>query len=139
MIPSLLDGKAVEGPVVAVYADHREVARVRAVRRPLVTIHSDVDRAVPVGKELWLTSDPAGTPWRVDAVSSARGGGMLITLALQTGGRRALPAVGTTICFSVHNMAWKPRAPLPRTAPWPMRPAAEPDPAPIESTGVDAA
>ena len=139
MIPSLLDGKAVEGPVVVVDAEHREAARVRAVRRPLVTIHSDFDRAVPVGKELWLTSDPAGTPWRVHAVAPARGGGMLITLALETGGQRALPAVGATICFSVHNMAWKPRAPLPRTAPWPMRPVAEPDPAPIESTGVDAA
>jgi hypothetical protein len=139
MIPSLLDGKAIEGQVVGVDLNHAEVPQKRLVRRPLLTIRSESDRGVPAGKELWWTSAPGARPWIVHAVAPAPGGGTLVTMKLQTSRNVALPAVGSTMTFSIHNTAFRPLAPLPTNPPWPLRPVAVEAPAPIEANGADAA
>jgi hypothetical protein len=133
MIPYLLDGKAIEGPVVAIELDHFEVARVNTVRRPLVTIHSDAERALPVGKELWSTTEPGGPSWVVHAVAPAGSGGSLVTMKRQTSRTIDIPTVGETVTFSIHNTAYRRPAPLPVNAPWPLRPVTEARPSPIEA------
>jgi hypothetical protein len=139
MIPYLLDGKAVEGEVVHVDRTHAEIARVRSVGRPLVTIRSEVERAMPIGKQLWLTTDPTGPEWQVHAMRPAKDGGSLVTLKLMTGRARTLPALGATACFSIHHMGWQPPLRLAPEPPWPLRPTAAASPQPIEADGVDAA
>jgi hypothetical protein len=139
MIPYLLDGKALEGVIVAVDPTHSEVARVNLVRRPLVVIRSESERALPVGKELWATDSPGGPSWRVHGVARDPDGGTLVTMKLQTSNTAGLPAVGTTICLSIHNTKWRPGNYLAPNPPWPMRPTVVAEPAPIETTGADAA
>jgi hypothetical protein len=140
MIPWLLDGKAVEGPVVRVEPNHTEVANIRAVRRPLVTIRSDSDRGMPAGKDLWLTTAPGGTAWQVHASAPSPDGGSLVTMKLMTGSQTVLPVLGSTICFSIHKTGWRFSTRLAGTPPWPLRAPVEPEPAPIEAVdGEDAA
>jgi hypothetical protein len=139
MIPFLLDGKAVEGRVVSVDPSYQEVAKVKLVRRPLVTILSDADRALPTGKEFWLTNDPGGQSWRVHEMRPAPAGGSLVTMKLQTGVQKTLPAVGATVCFSIHNFGWRPNKRLATEPPWPLRPREEASPQPIEAEGGEGA
>ncbi len=140
MIPWLLDGKAVEGVVVRIDPNHTEVANVRPVRRPLVTLQSEAGRALPTGKEMWLTTAPGGTPWQVHSAAPTADGGSLVTMKLMTGTPGTLPAIGSTVCFSIHNTGWRFGSRLAYTPPWPLRAATEWDPAPIEAVdGEDAA
>jgi len=62
MIPYLLDNKAVQGRVVDLDLNHEEVARVRQVRRPLVTILSPDPCIMRRGKKLWWTASADGAP-----------------------------------------------------------------------------
>lgn len=139
MIPFLLDGKAVEGRVVAVDPSYQEIANVKLVRRPLVTILSDAERALPNGKELWLTTDPDGTSWRVHEMRPAPGAGSLVTMKLQSGAKKTLPAVGASLCFSIHHFGWRPNKRLATEPPWPLRPSADAVPQSIEADGGAAA
>jgi hypothetical protein len=135
MIPWLLDGKAVEGDVVRVDPDYQEVANIRPVRRPLVTIRSDADRAMPIGKRLWRSTDPSGAPWIVHDVAPTGDGGSLVTVKRTSSSQTVLPRIGEMACFSIHHFESSfSRARLDRDAPWPLRPAlAEAGPGPIEA------
>lgn len=135
MIPWLLDGKAIEGTVVSVNPDYEEIAKVRAVRRPLVTIRAETPRPVPVGKELWRTTSPAGASWVVHEVTPDPKGSWRITLKLMTSAKTQLPLVGATECFSVHHFQSEfRRRGLAYDAPWALQPAQSlTEPAPIES------
>jgi hypothetical protein len=133
MIPFLLDGKAVEGKVIRVEPDHQEIANIRMVRRPLVTLASENPRPLPVGKELWWSESPDGKEWVVhDVVSEPNQTIVTLMLTTSTKGIR-LPAVGATACFSVNKFGWGFRHNLPPQAPWPLRPATELEPQPIET------
>jgi len=134
MIPYLLDGKAIEGKVVQVDLNYAEIARVRTVRRPLVTIVTDTERPLPMGKELWWTENPSGRPWVIHR-SETTTAGLQVTLKLTTSGRNApLPSLGDQACFSIHNLNWQFPIDLSPVAPWPLRaPDATPAPAPIEA------
>lgn len=134
MIPYLLDGKAIEGEVVQVDLDHFETPRQRSVRRPLVTIRSDVERPIPAGKEFWWTQNPHDPSWVVHSFRPDGPGHSLIILKFNSSARNvALPAVGSFACFSIHNTNWQFPAKLSDTAPWPLRPTETPSaPAPIE-------
>jgi hypothetical protein len=134
MIPYLLDGKAIEGEVREVDLDHFETPKLRAVRRPLVTIRSDVERPIPAGKEFWWTQHHQGPSWLVHSFRPDGPGRSLITLKFNSPGRNvALPVVGSWVCFSIHNTNWQFPARLSDTAPWPLRPTeTHLAPAPIE-------
>jgi hypothetical protein len=134
MIPYLLDGKAIEGRVTDVDLDHFETPKQRSVRRPLVTIRSDVERPIPAGKEFWWTQNPHDPSWIVHSFRPDGPGHSLITLKFNSPARNiALPAVGSLACFSIHNTNWQFPAKLSDTAPWPLRPTETPSaPAPIE-------
>jgi hypothetical protein len=136
MIPWLLDGKAIEGSVTSVDPDYQEVARVRAVRRPLVTIQSDAPRSIPLGKELWWTASPKAS-WVVHQVVPAATAGWRFTLKRMTSAKAELPAVGDTACFSIHHFESEfQRRSLPYNAPWPLQPATVAlEPEPIEAVG----
>jgi hypothetical protein len=136
MIPFLLDGKAVEGLVIDVDSNHTEIAKVRSVRRPLLTLVSDNPRPLPVGKELWWTATPDKAPWVVHSVK-VEPGRTIVTLKLMTGSKDArIPAAGTNACFSINNFGWGYRHALPPAAPWPLRSSEELAVATIETNEV---
>lgn len=136
MIPFLLDGKAVEGQVIAVDLSYVEVAKVRSVRRPLVTLVSENPRPLPVGKELWWTETPDQAAWVVHAVTS-ESGRTIVTLKLTTSSSKArMPAVGATACFSINRFGWGFRHALPPSPPWPLRTATDEVPPMIETNDL---
>jgi hypothetical protein len=136
MIPFLLDGKAVEGRVTRVDTGHTEVANIKPVRRPLVTLVSENSRPLPVGKELWWTETPDKAAWVVHAVS-AEPGRTIVTVKLTTSSKDArIPAVDSTACFSINHFGWGYRHSLATNPPWPLRSAADVNPAPIETNEV---
>ena len=95
---------------------------------------------MPTGKDLWLTTAPGGTAWQVHASVGSPNGGSLITMKLTTGTPGVLPAVGSTVSYSIHRTGWRHSTKLPATPPWPLRAPAEPAPPPIEAVdGEDAA
>lgn len=132
MLPYLLANKAVKGEVVWADPNHKEVAAVNRVRRPLVTLLSPDPCLMPAGKELWWDRHPTGKPWVVEAIAPDPSGGTRVTLKLTTGSG-AVPAVGEEVCFSIHNKIAPYRPELPEAVPWTHRPAAEPPaPQPLE-------
>jgi hypothetical protein len=138
MIPYMLDNKAVQGEVVRIDEDHREMGRAKRVRRPLVTIRTDDPCLMPVGKELWWTAQPSGNSFVVHEVRPDARGGSLVTLKLNTSTRGApLPRTGEGACFSIHTTSTHWFADLPPTEPWTHRPT-RPDagPQPIEDSGA---
>jgi hypothetical protein len=134
MVPYILENKAVQGQVVSLDREHRELAERRLVRRPLVTLLSAEPCLMPAGKELWWTQQPGGREFTVHAITPAAEGGCRVVLKLMTSSPGApLPAVGCSACFSVHSTAGRWLSPLPPADPWTHRPAAPPTaPAPIE-------
>jgi len=127
MIPYLLNNKAVDGEVVRIDLDYREVVRVRAVRRPLLTLLSPDPCPMPRDRQLWWTGHPSGAAWVVHNVVSRPDGHAIITLKLTTGsGAIPMPAVGDQACFSVHNTDGHWLQQLPTIVPWTHRPAAPP-------------
>jgi hypothetical protein len=134
MIPYLLDHKAVAGQVDHVDPDHRELARVNLVRRPLVRILTPDPCLMPRGKQLWWTQQPAGPAWVVHAVAPTRGGTAVTLKCLSSDLRQQpMPAEGTSVCFAAltTKASWLPR--LPVQVPWTHQPPAPlPAPRPIE-------
>jgi hypothetical protein len=118
MVPYLLEHKAVEGRVVAVDLNYRELATKRMMRRPLVTLHVESPCPMSAGKELWWTQEPAGRTFVVHEVGPAPRGGSLVTLKLVARDLTGLPAVGTRACFSVHSTDRGYVTQLPPTEPW---------------------
>jgi len=141
MIPYILQNKAVEGRVLRINADYREMGNARMVRRPLITILSPDPCLIPRGRELWWTSAADGREYIVHDVQAGAGGGSLVTLKLSTGDRSTqMPGVGSQTCFSVHSTGKGWIARLPMAEPWSHRPPADvAPPAPIEGGGDDAA
>jgi hypothetical protein len=141
MISYLLDNKAVEGEVVRIDRDYREMANVKMVARPLLTLAASDPCLIPIGRSLWWTENPDGPAWVVHDVTAASGGGSMVTLKLTTGSKSAeTPEVGETACFSVLKTKshWPQR--LPYDAPWTHEPEVEPDsPTVIEDEGQEAA
>lgn len=138
MIPYILQNKAVEGQVVWINADYREIGNVKLVRRPLITILSPDPCLMSPGRELWWTDAADGREYIVHDVQPDAGGGSLVTLKLSTGaGSIRMPQIGDQACFSVHSTGKGWVAKLPMAEPWSHRPpAAVTPPAPIE--GVEA-
>jgi len=129
MIPYLLDGKAVQGEVVRLDPDHRELgpSQVSLVRRPLVTIASDEPCLMPQGKELWWTGCPGGQSYEVHRVTARREGGSTVTLKLSTSKRGiSMPPLGQQACFSVHTTRTPWGVKLPDAEPWTHHPAVQP-------------
>jgi hypothetical protein len=126
MIPYLREHKAVQGRVVAIDLSHRELATKRMVPRPLVTLHTDEVCRMPAGKELWWAQEPDGRRFLVHEVRPAPRAGSLITLKLVARDTAGLPAVGTEVCFSIHNTGRGYFTQLPPTDPWTHRPARPP-------------
>lgn len=112
MIPYVLANKAIEGQVVSIDLEHREVANVVRVRRPLLTLASPDPCPIPSDRSLWWTGNPVGQPWVVQSVAQRPDGRTMVTLKLTT--RSApMPAVGEQACFSIHHMEaqWSQRLP----------------------------
>jgi hypothetical protein len=127
MIPYLLANKAIEGRVVRIDLDHKEVARVRAVRRPLLTLLSVDPCPMPRNRQLWWTGHPRGPAWVVQDVTSRADGSAVVTLQLSTSSSGApMPAVGDHACFSMHNTEGHWSQKLPDAVPWTHRPATPP-------------
>jgi hypothetical protein len=119
MIPYILENKAVRGRVVKVDPDHREIAKVKAVRRPLVTLHSPDPCLMPPGKELWWTERPSGAEYVVHAIGPDPGGGASVTVKLMTSSAKAaMPVEGEVVCFSVLETSDRFGEPLPKDEPW---------------------
>jgi hypothetical protein len=139
MVPYLLQHKALSGRVVEVDREHRELATKRMVARPLVTLNSPDPCLIPLGKELWWSTQPGGREYVVEAIAAAPDGGWLVTLKLMTGSTAAeLPGVGSDACFSVHNTHRAPPLTLPDAEPWTHRPVRQIAPAgPIEEDGKE--
>jgi hypothetical protein len=141
MIPYILQNKAVEGRVLRIDADYREMGNARMVRRPLITILSPDPCLMPRGRELWWAGAGDGREYTVHDVQPDAGGGSLVTLKLSTGaGSMQMPRIGSQACFSIHSTGKGWVARLPMTEPWSHRPP--PDvapPAPIEGGGDNAA
>jgi hypothetical protein len=138
MIQYVLDNKAVEGEVVRIDTDHKEMGRARRVRRPLVTIRTTEPCVLPIGKEFWWTAHSDGSSFLVHEVRPDGSNGSLVTLKLTTEYRAApLPRTGDQACFSIHTTKTRWFADLPRTEPWTHRPR-QPDagPQPIEDVGA---
>jgi hypothetical protein len=137
MVPFLLENKAVQGEVVRVDVDHKEMGRARRVRRPLVTIRSSDPCLMPVGKELWWTACPDGNSFEIHDVQPA-GKGSVVTLKLNTSTRGApIPRTRDTACFSIHKTSQPWLTGLPYAEPWTHRAAiADPGPQPIEDPGA---
>ncbi len=130
MIPVLLDGKAVQGQVVGLDQDHRELGPSGSVmvRRPLVTIASADPCLLPQGKELWWTGQPGGKAYEVHQVTARSEGGSTVTLKFSTSTRGVpMPALGQQACFSVHTTTRPWGVQLPDEEPWTHRPAAPAD------------
>lgn len=133
MIPFILDHKALEGRVAGIDLTHYEVARVRPVLRPLLTLISPDPCVMPRGRELWWSAHPTGALWVVEHVAPGPGSGSTVTLKLTTSTLDALPSVGSDACFSIHTTDSHWLQQLPYDAPWTHRPVAPPVvPAPIE-------
>jgi hypothetical protein len=132
IIPDLMDGKAIQGRVLRVDESHREIANVRSVSRPLVTISSSDLCLMPQGKELWWTRHPSAPPFVIVDIRGGPRGGSLITLKLTTGSRTQLPQIGEEACFSVHTTRTHWSSNLPPSTPWTHRPPNPSAPAPIE-------
>jgi hypothetical protein len=124
MLPCVLENKAVRGMVERVDRDHKELAKRKAVRRPLVVLCSDDPCRMPAGKKLYWSEDPGGKEFLVHRVEPLLGGGARVTLKLMTSrDTTGTPAVGMDACFSVHHTARGRPAELPRNDPWTHRPA----------------
>jgi hypothetical protein len=134
MIPYLLATKAVEGRVVRIDLDHKAVVRVRAMRRPLLTLLSPDPCPMPRNRQLWWTRHPTGPAWSVHNIVSRPDGTAVVTLKLTSSSAAIpMPAVGDQACFSMHNTDGHWLQQLPTTVPWTHRPAVPlPTPAPIE-------
>jgi hypothetical protein len=113
MLPYLLAQKAVQGKIVAIDREHRELATKRSVVRPLVTLEIDEPCTIPVGKELWWTERTLGAPFEVRRVDKRR----LILLA-PTANVAHIPPVSAHACFSVLDTNQFYPRPLPNEAPW---------------------
>ncbi len=135
MVGHLLDGKALDGEVVRVDENNRELVNVKRMRRPLVTISSEEPCRIPRGRTLYWTDHPHGKGWMLKDIAPIPGGGTTLTMKLLTDRFDVLPTVGERACFSVLHTGTHYRQKLPRTAPWTHTPAMTP-PAPedIEET-----
>jgi hypothetical protein len=135
MIPYLLDGKAIEGRVLRINLDHREIVHVNAMRRPLVTIACEDPCRLAPGRKLYWSRDPAGPDWVVHAVDN-RPGRVRVTMKLQTSsGKAALPALAERACFSTHTTSERYIPRMSCQPPWTHIPTVAPEPpAPIEET-----
>jgi hypothetical protein len=130
LIPLLLDNKAVRGSVEAIDLEHREVANVRPVRRPLVTVRCEEPCLMPKGKELYWTETPGGPCFSVHSVSNE---GKTLVLKLETGSNKvALPSVGDEATFSVLSTKVFDFAQLPPQDPWTHKASQLEEPKPIE-------
>ena len=140
MIPYILQNKAVEGSVLRINTEYRELVNARSARRPLITILSPDACFIPRGRELWWTGATDGREYVVHDVQPDAGGGSVVTLKLATGyAATAMPRIGSRACFSVHSTGSRWFAKLPMTEPWSHRPLAEAPPVAIEGGGDDAA
>jgi len=129
MVGYLLDGKALDGEVVRVDENHREIVNVKRARRPLVTLTCEEPCRIPRGRILYWSEHPRGAGWRLEEVVAAPGGASTVTMKLLTGTFDALPCVGERACFSVLHTDSHYRQNLPRDVPWTHTPATSP-PAP---------
>jgi len=125
MIPYLLDGKAIQGRVIQLDLNNRELANTRMVRRPLVVISSPDPCLMPCGKELWWSVNPDGKSYEVTQVRADEDGGSIVTLKLTTSSKSTpMPRVGQEVCFSIHTTGTVRFFKLPPTEPWTHRPEA---------------
>src|SRR5262249_3257864 len=126
------DFKAIEGRVVSIDFEHREVATVSRVRRPLLILASPDPCPIPGDRELWWTGHPTGKPWIVHTVVQRPDGSALVTLKLTTQSA-PMPAIGDEACFSMHTTQGRPFQRLPAQGPWTHQPLVPPPtPASIE-------
>lgn len=117
MAPCLLEHKALLGDVINVDTHHTELANVRRVRRPLVTLLSKEPCLIPVGKELFWSERPI-TPWVLEAVEPLPSGGAKVTLKYSSSNLSELPQLKTKACFSIHTTAERWQTGLPSAVPW---------------------
>jgi len=123
MVPYILQDKAIQGRVLRISADHREMGNARMVRRPLVTVLSADPCLIPLGKELYWTQAPDGRSYIVEDVRPDISGGSIVTLKLTTGASSTpLPIIRSQACFSIHTTRTTWFANLPLTEPWSHRP-----------------
>lgn len=118
MVAAMLNGEAIAGRVVAVDDEHREVASVKSVRRPVLTVDCDEPCTMPTGRRLWWTGHPKGAAYELRSVSRRRAGSR-VQLCLQTGTRtHPRPGVGDEVVFSVHVLKSGFFSPWPDELPW---------------------
>jgi hypothetical protein len=135
MVGYLLDGKALDGEVVGVDENNRELVNVKRMRRPLVTISCEEPCRIPRGRTLYWTQNPHGKGWMLEDITPTPGDGTTVTMKLLTDRFDALPSVGERACFSILHTDIYYRQKLPRTAPWTHTPAvATPTPEDIEES-----
>ncbi len=72
MVPSLLANDAIAGEVVEVDLTNQEVANVRPVTRPLVTLESRTPILVPIDSELYWTKTPRAAAYTLCEVREDR-------------------------------------------------------------------
>ena len=134
MVPYLLENKAVQGKVVSIDRDHREICTKNRMRRPLLTLRSAEPCLMPSGKELWWSENPSGQPWEVYEVVHNPDGGATVTLKLTTSaGTAPVPGIGTQACFSIHTTKAGRFRQLPDLEPWSHHAAEDlSEPEPIE-------
>lgn len=117
MIPYLLANDAIRGTVAQVDLEHREIAKVKKVRRPLVTLQTEEPCVVGNGKKLFWTETPSGQPYEVVEVV-AHGTGSRVVLKHHAPGDVRRPTLGDTVILSVHNTNPPPPLMLPKKPPW---------------------
>jgi hypothetical protein len=134
MVPFLLDGNAVRGRVASVDNQHWVVARVNRVRRALMTLDTDDQVVLPVGKQLWWTATFDDHPWEVQAVRPHGNGSRIVLMLCAPPTPARLPRASDLVTLSTLHIRNGYRLPLPNDPPWTHRPATPPPaPAPIDA------
>jgi hypothetical protein len=116
MLPYILENKAVQGKVIKIDLTYYEIANVRKVKRPLVTIHSQDPCLMPTDKELFWSARPI-KGWQIHEVLPTRNGAE-VTLKLNTSNCDDLPQMGTEACFSIHSITNRWQGNVSPTVPW---------------------
>jgi len=117
MLPYELTHEALRGIVCEVDLDNREVAIVKEVARPLVTVRTAQPCGVAVGTELYWTEDPRGAAYEVISVEQHRAGSEVVLKHL-TGATKDRPAIKRAATFSIHSTHSSPPLKLPANPPW---------------------
>lgn len=135
MLPYLAANQAVGGKVVKVDLEHTEIARVREVSRPRITLETSEQCTVPEGKQFYWTGNPGSKPYTLVSVQHLSKGGSRLVLQHETSGHEQ-PKKGKDAIFSIHTTSSDGFFQLPTKVPWTHQAKQEPAASIEDSTEV---